>query len=85
MAIVEQVCRARSGGSLLHDDYSNISYIEIDVCIGVESIDCGGEYRAGREGEDLIIMAQGFSIRKKQVVSELIFQTRIEGVCWARS
>lgn len=45
MAVEEQVCRARSGGCFLHDDYSHISHFEIEIAIDVEVID-------GRRSED---------------------------------
>jgi hypothetical protein len=81
VAIVEQVCRASGSGSLLHDDYSNIAHLEVEIGIDIEGADSGGRQDgAGGEGEDLVMVAQGLGIWKEQAVGEMVLQVRIERV-----
>jgi len=85
MTVVEEICRAREGGRLLHDDDSNIAHLQIQLPIDVERVDGRGrEDGAGREGEDLVIMAQGLRVGEEEVVREMVLQIRVEGVHLAR-
>jgi hypothetical protein len=85
MAVVEQICRAGSGRSFLHDDYSDVSHIQIDLPTDIEIAD-GHRRKDSARGErkHLIIVTKGFSVREEQVVCELILQIRIEGVSRTR-
>lgn len=83
MAVVEQVCGARVGGSLLHYDYSNISHIEINLPINVEVGDCRrSKHSIRREWEDLVVVTEGIGIWEEQIVRELVFQVRIKRILW---
>jgi hypothetical protein len=81
VTVVEQICGASCRCRLLHDDYSNIAHLQIEFGIDVEGIDGGGrKHRAGREGKNLIMMAQGFGVGEEEVMGEMILQVRIEGI-----
>jgi hypothetical protein len=85
VAVVEQICGAGGRCSFLHDDYSDVSHIEIDLPIDVESADGHrNEHRAGGERKHLVIVAKCFGIREEEIVCELILQIRIEGVSRTR-
>ena len=82
MTVVEKICRARSGGSFLHDDYTHIAHLQIDLPIDVEGIDRSRrENRAGRQREHLIIVTESFGVWEEQLVCEMVLQVRIEWVC----
>ena len=85
MAVVEQICRTGGRRSFLHNDYSRVSHIEIDLPIDVESANGHrSEHRAGGERKHLVIVAKRFGIREEEVVCELVLQIRIEGVSRTR-
>ena len=86
MAVVEQIRGAGGDRSFLHDDYSDVSHIEIDIPIDVENANGHrSEHRAGGEREHLVIVAKRFGIWEEEIVCELILQIRIEGVPRTRS
>ena len=81
MAVIKSLCCAGSGGSFLHDDYSHISRVQINLAIDIKSVDgrrC--EDCAGSEGENLIIVTESFCVWEEEIVREMVFQIRIEGV-----
>lgn len=66
MAVVKEICRARKWSSFLHDDYSDIAYININVHIDIETITGrGSQHRPGGEWEDLVIVTQCFGVWKE--------------------
>jgi hypothetical protein len=85
MAVVEQICRAGSGGSFLHDDNSYFSHIQINLPIDVEIVDGHRREDSARgEREYLVIVAKRFSVWEEQIVSELILQIGIEWISRTR-
>jgi hypothetical protein len=50
-------------GRFLHDDYSNVSQVQIDLAIHIElADDSRSEYRAGGQRKDLAIVAESLGV-----------------------
>lgn len=78
MAIEEETCGAREGRSFLHDDYSYIAYVEIEVGIQVKRVDRSRKHGRRGKGEELVGMAECLRIWEEETVGESIFQTGVE-------
>jgi len=78
VAIEEEICGAGKRSSFLHDDYSDVSHLEIEFGIEVKRVDCRREHGGGGEGEDLVGMAEGLGVWEEEAVGEGIFEIGIQ-------
>lgn len=87
MTVVEKICRACEVGSFLHDDYSYISHVEVDLAIEVKSAHGRRRENGGArcQWKHLIIVAESCRVWEEQVVRELVLQIRVERVSRGRS